>query len=58
MKKSVLRLSVVTTASVQILSCNLREQTLMPQLADQDPPPDSIFLQQGAPVIPHMTKSA
>jgi len=57
MKKFVLCLSIAT-AIIQILSSsNLRAQTLMPQLTDQDPPPDPIFLQQGPPVIPHTTKS-
>jgi hypothetical protein len=44
MKKFVLCLSVVATMIIQILSSsNLRAQTFMPQLADQDPPPDPIF---------------
>jgi len=58
MKKFGLRLSVVATANVQILSCNLRAQTLMQQITDQDPPADPIFLQQWPPVILHTTKSA
>jgi len=58
MKKAVLRLSVVATASVPILSCNLRAQTLLPQITDQDPSANPIFVQQWAPAIPHMTKSA
>jgi len=44
MKKVVLRLSVVATVIIQILSSsNLRAQTFLPQLADQDPPRDPIF---------------
>jgi len=58
MKKFVLRLSVVATANFQILSCNLRAQTLMPQITDHDPPADPIFLQQWPPVTLDTTKSA
>jgi hypothetical protein len=57
MKKVVLRLSVAT-GSVPILSCNLRAQTLMPQISDQDAPADPIFVQQWPPAIPQMTTSA
>jgi hypothetical protein len=49
MKKFVLRLSVVATASVQILSCNLSAQTLMLQSPFKTPPANSLFCTAMAP---------
>ncbi len=57
MKKVVIRPSVVATASVPILSCNLGAQTLMRQITDQDSATDPVFVPQWPPAIPHMTKS-
>jgi len=55
MKNVVLRLSVVATASAAILIRNLRAQTLMRQITDQDPPPDLLFVQQWRSAIPLRT---
>jgi hypothetical protein len=49
MKKFVLRLSVVATASVQILSCNLSAQTLMQQSPFKTPRADPNFCTAVAP---------
>jgi hypothetical protein len=57
MKKVVLRLSVVATASVPILRCNVGAQTLMRQITDQAPSADPIFVAQWPAAIPHMRKS-
>jgi hypothetical protein len=59
MKKFVFCLAITATAIFPIFSCsNLRAQTLTPQLTDQDPPPDPIFLQQGLPAIPPSSPDA
>jgi hypothetical protein len=60
MKKSVPSVAIIVAATIELLSCaNVRAQDqLMPQLSDQDPPPDPIFLQQSVIVPPPTSPDA